>query len=107
LIIPPEVQYTAPPPFTPPPAASTPPTRTPPKPAQTGTMYRVVVGNYQTKQEAADVAVNVRADGFPVYMYQADGKYRLQVGAFKSKARATALLKRASEYGYNAYISIK
>ncbi|MDR1452752.1 MAG: SPOR domain-containing protein [Candidatus Margulisbacteria bacterium] len=70
-------------------------------------MYRVVVGNFDTKQEAQDVAENIRADGFPVYMYTADGKHRLQIGAFKSKALATSLMTKATEYGYNAFISIK
>jgi hypothetical protein len=106
--LPPEVRYTPPPPA--PPARPAPPVASAPKPAKpvtTGTMYRVIVGAYDTKQEAADVAANVRADGFPVYQYMADGKYRLQIGAFKSKALATALLKKAGEYGYNAFISIK
>lgn len=103
VVLPPEVQYTPPPP-----APSRPQTTTAPKPVQTaGTTYRVIVGDYSTKQEAADVAANVRADGFPVYQYTADGKYRLQIGAFKSKALATALMKKAGEYGYNAYLSIK
>ncbi|MDR1997540.1 MAG: SPOR domain-containing protein [Candidatus Margulisbacteria bacterium] len=105
-ILPPEVQYT-PPPAAPPPKPAVQTARPAASPAVTGTLYRVVVGNFDTRQEAADVAVNVRADGFPVYQYQADGKHRLQIGAFKSKALSTALLKKAGEYGYNAYISIK
>jgi cell division septation protein DedD len=111
-IVPPEVQYTpaAPPkPIeTPPPKPTTKPAAKPQQPAATiGTMYRVVVGSFDTKQEAQDVAENIRADGFPVYMYTADGKYRLQIGAFKSKALATSLMTKATEYGYNAFISIK
>ena len=105
--VPPEVQY-APPPAPKPPAPQPVASKPVVQPAAAaGTMYRVVVGAFDTKQEAADVAANVRADGFPVYQYMADGKYRLQIGAFKSKALATALMKKAGEYGYNAYISIK
>ncbi|GBR76472.1 protein SPOR superfamily [Candidatus Termititenax persephonae] len=112
-VVPPEVRYTpAAPPLqsSPPPPAPklAPPARPKAVPAaQGGTMYRVVVGNFDTKQEAQDVLENIKADGFPVYMYNADGKYRLQIGAFKSKALATALLNKAAEYGYNAFISIK
>jgi cell division septation protein DedD len=111
-IVPPEVQYT---PVAPPKPIETPSPKPAPKPAArppqtaaaTSTMYRVVVGSFDTKQEAQDVAENIRADGFPVYMYTADGKYRLQIGAFKSKALATSLMTKATEYGYNAFISIK
>jgi len=107
--LPPEVRYTPPPaprPPVPPPAPPRP--QAPPvQSAARVTMYRVIVGAFDTEQEALDVAANVRADGFPVYRYRADGKYRLQIGAFKSKALATALMKKAGEYGYNAYISIK
>ena len=112
-IVPPEIQYT---PVAPPRPIETPPSRPaakpPAKPSQpaaatVGTMYRVVVGSFDTKQEAQDVAENIRADGFPVYMYTADGKHRLQIGAFKSKALATSLMTKATEYGYNAFISIK
>jgi cell division protein FtsN len=112
-IVPPEVQYTpvAPPkpPETPRPQPAAKPAAKPPQTAAapSGTMYRVVVGSFDTKQEAQDVAENIRADGFPVYMYTADGKYRLQIGAFKSKALATSLMTKATEYGYNAFISIK
>ena len=110
-VVPPEVRYTpaAPPPA---PVREQPHTPAPPPaprpPAETsGTMYRVIVGSYDTRQEAQDVLANIRADGFPVYMYQADGKYRLQIGAFRSRALATALQNRATEYGYNAFISIR
>ncbi|MDR1113488.1 MAG: SPOR domain-containing protein [Candidatus Margulisbacteria bacterium] len=112
-IVPPEVQYT---PVAPPKPVAPPSPKPAPKPAAkppqtaaapSGTMYRVVVGSFDTKQEAQDVAENIRADGFPVYMYTADGKYRLQIGAFKSKALATSLMTKATEYGYNAFISIK
>jgi hypothetical protein len=111
-IVPPEIQYTpaAPPkPIeAPPPKPAAKPAARPQQPAATiGAMYRVVVGSFDTKQEAQDVAENIRADGFPVYMYTADGKYRLQIGAFKSKALATSLMTKATEYGYNAFISIK
>jgi hypothetical protein len=105
-VVPPEVRHSSPP-VRPPVAQASPPPRPAARPAETVTMYRVVVGAFDTRQEALDVAVNVRADGFPVYQYRADGKYRLQIGAFRSKALATALMKKAGEYGYNAYISIK
>ncbi|GBR77434.1 protein SPOR superfamily [Candidatus Termititenax dinenymphae] len=108
-VVPPEVQYR---PVEPPkPVVQTPPPAPPrakPTPVATGgTMYRVIVGNFDTKQEAQDIAANIKADGFPVYMYNADGKYRLQIGSFKSKALATSLMNKAGEYGYNAFISIK
>ena len=110
-IVPPEVQYTSavpPKPIEPPPKPAAKPAAKPSQTAATiGTMYRVVVGSFDTKQEAQDVAENIRADGFPVYMYTADGKHRLQIGAFKSKALATSLMTKATEYGYNAFISIK
>jgi cell division protein FtsN len=69
-------------------------------------MYRVVAGAYTTRKEADDVLVNIKADGFPSYIYSADNKYRIQIGAFKTKAAAEELRKKALEYGYNAFVSI-
>jgi hypothetical protein len=69
-------------------------------------MYRVVAGAYTTRKEAADVLANIKADGFPSYIYQADNKFRIQIGAFKTKAAAEELRKKALEYGYNAFVSI-
>lgn len=69
-------------------------------------MYRVVAGAYTTHKEAEDVLANIKADGFPSYIYKADNKYRIQIGAFKTKAAAEELRKKALEYGYNAFVSI-
>lgn len=71
------------------------------------TMYRVVAGSYDTKQQAQDALVNIKADGFPGFVFASDGKFKLQIGAFKNKAAATALVKKASEYGYNATVATK
>jgi hypothetical protein len=73
----------------------------------TSSLYRVIAGAYNTKQEAQDSMRLIQADGFPVFMYHADGKYRLQIGDFKNKAGATETMKKAAEYGYNAFISTK
>jgi hypothetical protein len=69
-------------------------------------MYRVVAGAYTTRKEAEDVLANIKADGFQSYIYGADNKYRIQIGAFKTKAAAEELRKKALEYGYNAFVSI-
>lgn len=69
-------------------------------------MYRVVAGAYTTRKEAEDVLANIKADGFASYIYGADNKYRIQIGAFKTKAAAEELRKKALEYGYNAFVSI-
>lgn len=70
-------------------------------------MYRVVVGSFDTKQQAQDVITNIKADGFPVYMYHTPQGYRLQIGAFASKEAAAQVMKKANDDGYNAFISIK
>jgi hypothetical protein len=69
-------------------------------------MYRVVAGAYTTRKEAEDVLANIKADGFQSYVYGADNKYRIQIGAFKTKVAAEELRKKALEYGYNAFVSI-
>lgn len=70
-------------------------------------LYRVIAGSYDTKQMAEDAAVNLRNDGFPNFIYFGDGKYRIQIGAFKSRERATEYMQKAREYGYNPVISVR
>lgn len=66
--------------------------------------YKVIAGSYETKQMADDVALNLRNDGFPNFIFVENGKYRIQIGAFKSKDRALQYIEQAKEYGYNPVI---
>ncbi len=66
--------------------------------------YKEIAGSYETKQMADDAALNLRNDGFPNFIFVENGKYRIQIGAFKSKDRASQYVEQAKEYGYNPVI---
>lgn len=94
----------------PPPLRTTPPVKksVPVVKKATGpAVYKVIAGVYETKQMAADAALNLRNDGFPNFVFAEGGKYKIQIGAFKSKERALQYIEQAKEYGYNPVLAVK
>lgn len=47
----------------------------------------------------------VKAAGFDTYMVQADGMYKIQVGAYSIKENADAMLAKVKAAGFDAFIT--
>lgn len=79
-----------------------------PKPEQpTGkTLYKVQIGAFSKKENAAALEKKVKAAGFETYVVNVGGLYKVQVGAFSVKANAEAMKKKLAAAGYaDAFIT--
>lgn len=47
----------------------------------------------------------VKAKGFDTYMVKVGGLYKIQVGAFKVKANAEAIMKKLQAAGFSSFIT--
>lgn len=75
----------------------------PPKPdtAHTGTLYKVQIGAFSKKANAAALEKKVKAAGFDTFVTKEGTLYKVQVGAFSVKANAEAMQKKLSAAGYS------
>ena len=75
----------------------------PPKPdtAPTGTLYKVQIGAFSKKANAAALEKKVKAAGFDTFVTKEGTLYKVQVGAFSVKANAEAIQKKLSAAGYS------
>lgn len=77
-----------------------------PKPATTdGKLYRVQVGAFAQKENAAAYVQKVKAAGFDAFVTQSGGLYRVQCGAFSVKANAEAYMAKVKAAGFDALIT--
>lgn len=79
-----------------------------PKPEQTTgkTLYKVQIGAFSKKANAAALEKKVKAAGFETYVVNVGGLYKVQVGAFSVKANAEAMKKKLAAAGYaDAFIT--
>lgn len=70
-------------------------------------LYRVQVGAYKVKENAAAQLKKVMSAGFPTYMVKVDDLYKIQVGAFGVKANAETMLAKVKAAGFDAFITTK
>lgn len=70
-------------------------------------LYRVQVGAYSVRENAAAQLKKVMSAGFPTYMVKVDDLYKIQVGAYSVKANAEAMLAKIKKAGFDAFITTK
>ena len=71
------------------------------------TLYRVQVGAYSKKANAASTANKLEQAGFDTYMVKVDNLYKIQVGAYNKKSNAEALAAKIKKAGFDTYITTK
>lgn len=100
-------------PATPPPTpepAATPAraTATPAAPASVATpqviLYKVQVGAFATRENAAERMAALKRDGFDPYLVRERGLFLVRVGAFRNRATAVELADRVRARGYEVVI---
>ena len=67
-------------------------------------LYRVQVGAYKNKENADRLLNSLLIEGFPAFMIQEDGYYKVQVGAFQVLTNAIKMELRLRRFRYNTYI---
>ncbi len=67
-------------------------------------LYRVQVGAYKNKENADRLLNSLLVEGFPAFMIQEDGYYKVQVGAFQVLTNAIKMELRLRHFRYNTYI---
>lgn len=68
-------------------------------------LYKVQVGAYNDKKNAAAMLEKLKSKGFDATIVQADGKYKVQVGAFSKKEDADAMVKKLKSKGFNGFVA--
>lgn len=66
--------------------------------------YKVQAGLYVDKGKAEELAEQVEAQGFEIYLKKVSDGWRVQVGAFRSKDEAEALQEALNEKGLKSQI---
>ena len=67
-------------------------------------LYRVQSGAYKNKENADRLLNSLLIEGFPAFMVQEDGYYKVQVGAFNYLANAIKMEQRLRRFRYNTFI---
>ncbi|MBQ4282543.1 MAG: N-acetylmuramoyl-L-alanine amidase [Lachnospira sp.] len=67
-------------------------------------LYRVQTGAYKNKENADRLLNSLLIEGFPAFMVQEDGYYKVQVGAFNYLANAIKMEQRLRRFRYNTFI---
>ena len=73
--------------------------------AEKSALYRVQVGAFGDKSNAAAFLKKVKAAGFTAYCVQVNDLYKIQIGAFSVKANADAMVAKAKAAGFDAFIT--
>lgn len=81
-----------------------------PAQAERATIYRVQVGRFANRDDAAKVADALKAENPPVpdawvLFDNSSGQYRVQAGAFSNRQRAQDFVDQLVAMGYDAYIA--
>lgn len=71
------------------------------------TLYRVQIGAFSKKENAAAMQSKVKSAGFATYMVKVEGLYKVQVGAFGVKANAEAQKQKLDAAGFDSFITTK
>ena len=82
---------------------STVPATAPAGSSETGKFYRVRVGSFATREAAMETAMELEAQGHPIFV-TGGGPWSVQVGAFAKRENAIALSDRLANQGYDVTI---
>jgi cell division protein FtsN len=82
---------------------ATTPTSSPPASAASSKFYRVRVGSFGTREAAMETAMELEAQGHPIFV-TGGGPWSVQVGAFAKRENAIALSDRLANQGYDVTI---
>lgn len=69
--------------------------------------YKVIVGTYQTVDEANNLTQKLRENGFLYYVKQISGSFRVQAGAFDAMEKAQPLVEKLKAKGFTPTIIIE
>lgn len=69
-----------------------------------GKLYRVQVGAYKQKDNADRMLNSLLMEGFPAFILNQDGYYKVQVGAFMYLTNAIKMERRLRRFHYSTYI---
>lgn len=69
------------------------------------TYYRVQVGAFKNKQYADQLLYELQDQGYPAFMLDEDGLYKVQVGAYLQLGNAIAMEQRLRNAGYTTLIT--
>ncbi len=72
--------------------------------AASGHYFKVQAAVYRHKSAAAGYAEKVRAAGFAIYVKKVTAGWRVQVGAFKTRAEAEKLQRSLGEKGFKSVV---
>lgn len=68
-------------------------------------LYRVQAGAFRIKGLADQLLIQLHSQGFPAFIMEDDGFYKVQVGAFAYLDNAVKMERTLRQYGYNTFIS--
>lgn len=68
-------------------------------------LYRVQVGAFRIKGLADQLLIQLHSQGFPAFILEDDGFYKVQVGAFANMDNAVKMERTLRQYGYNTFLS--
>ncbi|MBI0579596.1 N-acetylmuramoyl-L-alanine amidase [Neobacillus cucumis] len=67
-------------------------------------LYKVQIGTFSKKSNAADLAAEAKAKGFDAIVILRDDLYKVQIGAFASKDNADDLAAKAQKAGFDVIV---
>ena len=68
-------------------------------------LYRVQVGAYRERENADDLLMDLRREGFPAFIILENGVYKVQAGAFAVLDNAVKMEERLRNTGYDTFIT--
>jgi len=75
-----------------------------PQVAPNGHYYKVQAAYFKNVKNAVRLADKIKASGFETYVKKVSGGFRVQTGAFRTRAEAGALVVRLKEKGFSSVI---
>ena len=77
----------------------------PPKPVQSGIIYRVQIGAFSILTNAENYLDRIKLAGFPAFIKKDGQWYRIQVGAFTVRANADRYMEQVKRAGFDCFIA--
>lgn len=75
-----------------------------PAPGSATGIYKVQVGAFKKRENAAALAEKLKRSGFQNFVFQENGLFKVQAGAFKNKQNADELMQKLRNAGFQPYV---